>query len=95
MKVLHKLQRKLFRPQAVEGYENEELVHGTIFRKTVAYEPTGDWPLVTGVKSVLDFGGNAGLHYKILSPSNHLTSAGPVVRNTGHGQSPANWQTTG
>jgi hypothetical protein len=48
----------------IEGYENEELVDA-IFRKTVAYEPEGDWPLVADVKTVLDFGGGAGLHYKL------------------------------
>ena len=65
MNLMHKLQRKLFPPrEVIEGYENDELVE-TIFRKTVAYEPTGDWPLVAGVKTVIDFGGGAGLHYKL------------------------------
>jgi hypothetical protein len=50
--------------KVLEGYENDELVE-TIFRKTVAYEPAGDVPLIEGAKTVLDFGGGAGLHYKI------------------------------
>jgi putative methyltransferase (TIGR04325 family) len=65
MNLIHKIRRKLFPPsEVVEGYENEELIE-TIFRKTIAYEPTGDWPLVAGVNSVLDFGGGAGLHYTL------------------------------
>ena len=63
--IARKIRRKLFPPrEAIEGYENDELVE-TIFRKTIAYEPSGEWPLVEGVKSVLDFGGGCGLHYKI------------------------------
>jgi putative methyltransferase (TIGR04325 family) len=63
--IAHKIRRKLFPPrEAIEGYENDELVE-TIFRKTIAYEPSGEWPLVEGVKSVLDFGGGCGLHYKL------------------------------
>ncbi|MCA6107823.1 hypothetical protein [Bradyrhizobium cenepequi] len=65
MTLLQKLRRKLFPPrEVIEGYENQELVE-TIFRKTIAYDPDGDWPLVVGVNSVLDFGGGAGLHYKL------------------------------
>ncbi|WMT71084.1 hypothetical protein [Bradyrhizobium sp. Ash2021] len=65
MNLIQRVRRKLFPPRKViEGYENEELVD-TIFRKTLAYEPTGDWPLVATVKTVLDFGGGAGLHYKL------------------------------
>jgi putative methyltransferase (TIGR04325 family) len=65
MTLMQKLKRKLFPPrEVIEGYESEELVE-TIFRKTIAYDPAGDWPLVAGVNSVLDFGGGAGLHYKL------------------------------
>ena len=65
MNLIRRLRRKLFPPdQVIEGYENEELVD-TIFRKTVAYEPRGDWPLVADIKTVLDFGGGAGLHYRL------------------------------
>ena len=65
MDLVRRFRRKLFPPdQVIEGYENEELVD-TIFRKTVAYEPKGDWPLIADIKTVLDFGGGAGLHYKL------------------------------
>ena len=65
MNPIRRLRRKLFPPgQVIEGYENDELVDA-IFRKTVAYEPSGDWPLVADIKTVLDFGGGAGLHYKL------------------------------
>ncbi|MCK1719894.1 hypothetical protein [Bradyrhizobium sp. 141] len=65
MKFLQRVRRKLFQPkETIEGYENPELVE-TIFRKTVAYKPGGDWPLVAGLGAVLDFGGGAGLHYKL------------------------------
>ncbi len=65
MTLMQRVKRKLFPPrEVIEGYESEELVE-TIFNKTIAYDPTGDWPLVAGIKSVLDFGGGAGLHYKL------------------------------
>jgi putative methyltransferase (TIGR04325 family) len=65
MALMQRLKRKLFPPRdVIEGYESEELVE-TIFRKTIAYDPAGDWPLVAGISSVLDFGGGAGLHYKL------------------------------
>lgn len=64
MGFMQKVRRKLFPPtEVIEGYENPELVE-TIFRKTVSYQPLGEWPLVVGVRTVLDFGGGAGLHYK-------------------------------
>jgi hypothetical protein len=70
MNLIRRLRRKLFPPdQVIEGYENEELVD-TIFRKTVAYEPRGDWPLVADIKTVLDFGGGAGLHYRLACLQN-------------------------
>lgn len=49
--------------ETLHGYENPELID-TIFRKTVAYEPTEPWPEMEGVNSVLDFGGACGRHYK-------------------------------
>jgi putative methyltransferase (TIGR04325 family) len=65
MALMQRLKRKLFPPrEVIEGYESEELVE-TIFDKTIAYDPAGDWPLVAGISSVLDFGGGAGLHYKL------------------------------
>lgn len=70
MRLVQRLRRRLFPPrQIIEGYENEELVD-TIFRKTVSYRPDGSWPLVSGVATVLDFGGGAGLHYKLARLQN-------------------------
>jgi hypothetical protein len=64
MGLISSIKRRLFRPsETLEGYEQPELVD-VIFRKTVAYEPQGDWPEVNGATSVLDFGGGCGLHYK-------------------------------
>lgn len=58
------VKRRLFRPsETIEGYEQPELVD-VIFRKTLAYEPQGDWPEMRGATAVLDFGGGCGLHYK-------------------------------
>lgn len=54
----------------INGYEHPELAD-EIFRKTLTYEPTGPWPEMAGVSSVLDFGGACGQHYKqarITSP---------------------------
>lgn len=65
MSLMQKVLRRLFPPRAViEGYENEELVE-FIYRKTVAFQPEGNWPLVENVGTVLDFGGGAGIHYKV------------------------------
>ncbi|BBO11164.1 MULTISPECIES: hypothetical protein [Bradyrhizobium] len=65
MNLMRRLRLRLFPPQGViEGYENEELVE-TIFRKTVAFQAEENWPLVANVGSVLDFGGGAGIHYKV------------------------------
>ncbi|MBR0855686.1 hypothetical protein [Bradyrhizobium liaoningense] len=65
MNLLRRLKRKFLRPkEVIEGYENPELVE-RIFLATINYKPDGDWPLVRGVNTVLDFGGGAGLHYKV------------------------------
>lgn len=65
MKFDQRVKRKLFQPRdTIEGYEHPELVE-TIFLKTTKYTPSGDWPLVAGLGAVLDFGGGAGLHYKL------------------------------
>jgi len=67
MSFIQKLRRRLLPPRgAIEGYESDELVD-TIYRKTVAYRPEANWPLVEGLTSVLDFGGGAGVHYKTAS----------------------------
>ncbi|PIT04103.1 hypothetical protein TSA1_27510 [Bradyrhizobium nitroreducens] len=64
MSLIQRLRRRLFPPrEAIEGYESEELVD-IIFRKTIAFQGEEDWPLVTGLRTVLDFGGGAGVHYK-------------------------------
>lgn len=65
MKFVQRVKCQLFQPRdTIEGYENPELVE-TIFLKTTKYAPSGDWPLVAGMDTVLDFGGGAGLHYKL------------------------------
>jgi putative methyltransferase (TIGR04325 family) len=65
MSFVQRVKRKLFRPrETIEGYENPELVE-TIFLKTVSYSPDEAWPLVSNVTTALDFGGGAGLHYKL------------------------------
>ncbi|QOG23484.1 hypothetical protein [Bradyrhizobium sp. SEMIA] len=65
MNFVRRVKRKFFRPrQVIEGYEDPELVE-TIFLKTINHTPQGGWPLVSAIKTVLDFGGGAGLHYKI------------------------------
>lgn len=67
MSLIQRLRRRLLPPRdAIEGYESEELVD-TIFRKTVAYQGEANWPLIKGLRTVLDFGGGAGVHYKTAS----------------------------
>lgn len=64
MGLMQRLRRTLFPPrEVIEGYENDDLVE-TIFRKTLAYNVAGRWPLVEDLSAVLDFGGGAGIHYK-------------------------------
>ncbi|PDT68568.1 hypothetical protein CO683_15260 [Bradyrhizobium ottawaense] len=66
MNIVQRIRRRLFQPrEVIEGYENPELVE-TIFLKTMNYETNNElWPLVDGVRTVVDFGGGAGLHYKL------------------------------
>lgn len=54
---------KLLPSETLQGYEHPELIE-TVFQKTIAYEPTEPWPEMEGVRSVLDFGGACGRHYK-------------------------------
>ena len=64
-KLLAAINRRLFRPtETLEGYDDPELIEVT-YRKTLAYDPQGAWPEMTGVSSVLDFGGGCGQHYKL------------------------------
>jgi putative methyltransferase (TIGR04325 family) len=50
----------------LQGYEHPQLVD-LIFQKTKAYSPEGSWPEMKGISTVLDFGGGAGLHYKLAA----------------------------
>lgn len=62
--LMRRLRRKLLPPrEVIEGYEHDQLVE-TIFQKTIAFQPAGDWPLMANASSVLDFGGGCGLHYR-------------------------------
>jgi putative methyltransferase (TIGR04325 family) len=54
---------RLLPTPTIEGYEHPELV-SEIFKKTLAAEPAESWPEIRGTKSVLDFGGACGIHYK-------------------------------
>jgi hypothetical protein len=47
----------------IMGYEHPQLVE-VVFQKTLAYEPSRDWPEIAGANTVLDFGGGCGVHYK-------------------------------
>jgi putative methyltransferase (TIGR04325 family) len=47
--------------ETIHGYEQPELVE-VIFRKTKVYRPNTAWD--ESAKTVLDFGGGCGLHYK-------------------------------
>lgn len=47
--------------ETIHGYEQPELVE-VIFQKTKAYRPNSKWN--ENAKTVLDFGGGCGLHYK-------------------------------
>jgi putative methyltransferase (TIGR04325 family) len=50
----------------LQGSESPELVE-LIFEKTKAYSPEGSWSEMTGISTVLDFGGGFGLHYKLAA----------------------------
>jgi putative methyltransferase (TIGR04325 family) len=62
MNIVAKVLRRLSRPsETLYGYEHPELIE-VIFQKTLAYEPGTAWSETA--KTVLDFGGGCGLHYK-------------------------------
>src|SRR5690348_6103535 len=65
--MLRRLLNLLF-SERLEGYEHPELIE-VVFRKTQAYKPNGSWPEIAGARTVLDFGGGCGLHYKQASLS--------------------------
>ncbi|MFB6414403.1 hypothetical protein [Bradyrhizobium tunisiense] len=49
--------------ETLDGYDHPQLVE-TVFRKTIAYSPTEPWAEMINVRSVLDFGGGCGRHYR-------------------------------
>ncbi|AWM02527.1 hypothetical protein [Bradyrhizobium amphicarpaeae] len=55
---------RLLPTSTIEGYEHPDLV-SEIYAKTVAAEPTGEWPEIRNTETVLDFGGACGIHYKL------------------------------
>lgn len=48
---------------SISGYEHDELVE-TVFRKTAAYAAESAPLEIHGARTVLDFGGGCGVHYK-------------------------------
>lgn len=63
-RLMSAISRRLFRPnEIISGYEHPELVE-LVFRKTVAYQPTIKTLDIGDARSVLDFGGGCGVHYK-------------------------------
>lgn len=67
-RILTKISRRLFPPTVViEGYEAPELVDA-IVRKTKAYVPSAHLD-IGDARTVLDFGGGSGRHYKEASPA--------------------------
>lgn len=59
---------RLLPAETLAGYENPELVE-TVFRKTLAYKADAPLPEISGARTVLDFGGGCGLHYKAVQSS--------------------------
>jgi hypothetical protein len=71
MRILSKIARQIrfAFAEKLDGYENPELVD-VVFRKTKAFRPTEPWTEIDGARTVLDFGGGCGIHYKMMqSPS--------------------------
>lgn len=68
-RILARIGRRLSRPtETIHGYEDPELVD-LIARKTAAYDPAA--PLNVGAaRTVLDFGGGSGRHYKEANSPN-------------------------
>jgi hypothetical protein len=62
------LRTKILKSGKWNGTEAPELVE-IIFRRTVACDPDSGWPEMSGVSSVLDFGGGCGIHYKLAKSS--------------------------
>ncbi|MBW7965328.1 hypothetical protein [Bradyrhizobium sp. BR 10261] len=55
---------RLLPAKTLEGYEDPEFV-SEILAKTIAASPRGQWPEIRGIRTVLDFGGACGIHYKL------------------------------
>jgi hypothetical protein len=71
MRLLSKIARQIrfAFAETLDGYENPELVE-VIFQKTKVFRPTETWTEIDGARTVLDFGGGCGIHYKMMqSPS--------------------------
>lgn len=57
---------RLLPTKTLDGYEHSELISEIyIYAKTLAASPTGSWPEVRTVKTVLNFGDACGIHYKL------------------------------
>jgi putative methyltransferase (TIGR04325 family) len=61
MKFLNRIRSLILPSETIHGYEQPELIE-VIFQKTKAYRPNTAWD--ESAKTVLDFGGGCGLHYK-------------------------------
>ncbi len=61
MKFLNRIRSLTPPSETIHGYEQPELIE-VIFQKTKAYRPNTAWD--ESAKTVLDFGGGCGLHYK-------------------------------
>jgi putative methyltransferase (TIGR04325 family) len=61
MKFFNRIRSLIVPPETIHGYEQPELIE-VIFQKTKAYRPNSAWN--ESAKTVLDFGGGCGLHYK-------------------------------
>jgi putative methyltransferase (TIGR04325 family) len=61
MKLLSRIRSLIVPSETIHGYEQPELIE-VIFQKTKAYQPNTAWD--ESAKTVLDFGGGCGLHYK-------------------------------
>jgi putative methyltransferase (TIGR04325 family) len=61
VQILNRIRSLLPPSETIQGYEHPELVE-VIFQKTKAYRPKSRWNETA--RTVLDFGGGCGLHYK-------------------------------
>lgn len=61
MKLLNRIRSWIGPSDTIHGYEQPELIE-VIFQKTKSYRPNSKW--IETAKTVLDFGGGCGLHYK-------------------------------